>query len=128
MTEVKTALLHIDIQNDFCPGGALPVAGGDQVTDVANRMTAFARENNWKIMLSRDWHPANTKHFEKWPIHCVQNTVGARFHPNLDTTAIPIFSKGMDLIGDDYSGFSAVNQSEKGVKEFLDGVSRIYVD
>ena len=79
----KKALLVVDVQNDFCPGGSLAVTDGDQVVGPLNRLIAFAEENGWEIYFSRDWHPAETKHFEKWPVHCVQNTRGAEFHPDL---------------------------------------------
>ena len=104
----QKALVVVDVQNDFCPGGSLAVADGDQVVEPLNRMIRFARENIWEIYFSRDWHPAETKHFEKWPVHCVQNTRGAEFHPDLqfpkDPQDFQVISKGMGD-ADDYSAF-----------------------
>ena len=104
----KRALVVVDVQNDFCPGGSLAVADGDLVIGPLNRQIAFAVENGWEIYFSRDWHPAETKHFEKWPVHCVQNTPGAEFHPDLqfpdDPQDFQVISKGMGDT-DDYSAF-----------------------
>jgi len=81
------ALLIVDIQNDFCPGGALAVPDGDQVVPVLNRWIEDARQAGVLILTSRDWHPPNHMSFKDrggpWPVHCVQNTPGARFHPAL---------------------------------------------
>ena len=74
------ALLIVDVQNDFCPGGALAVPHGDEVVPVINRlMGAFP-----VVVASKDWHPKDSVHFDKWPSHCVQDTPGAGFHPGLD--------------------------------------------
>jgi len=104
----QKALVVVDVQNDFCPGGSLAVTDGDQVVEPLNRMIRFARENIWEIYFSRDWHPAKTAHFEKWPVHCVQNTRGAEFHPDLKLPwgyqRFQIISKGMGD-ADDYSAF-----------------------
>ena len=104
----QKALVVVDVQNDFCPGGSLAVADGDLVVGPLNRLIAFAAENGWEIYFSRDWHPAETKHFEKWPVHCVQNTRGAEFHPDLQLPKNPqdfqVISKGMGE-ADDYSAF-----------------------
>lgn len=118
---MKTLVL-IDIQNDFLPGGSLPVKDGDKILDVANKI----QDNFELIVATQDWHPQNhlsfaSNHkgknpFEKimlgdqeqilWPDHCVQNSRGAEFHPDLKTTNIEaIFRKGMDKEIDSYSGF-----------------------
>lgn len=105
------ALIIVDVQNDFCPGGALPVPDGDKVVEPLNDLIEHAFENNWLIVATRDWHPRNTKHFAEfggqWPAHCVQNTFGAEFHPHLATYPldINIFSKGTGNNEDAYSGF-----------------------
>ena len=70
----RKALLVVDVQNDFCPGGSLAVKNGDKVIGPLNRMIAHGLKNNWLIFASRDWHPLDTAHFTKWPVHCVQNT------------------------------------------------------
>ena len=99
----------VDVQNDFCPGGSLAVPDGDAVVAPLNHMVDFARKNGWSIFASRDWHPAITTHFAqyggKWPVHCVQNTHGAEFHPNLDVKDATILSKGMY---DGQDGYSAM--------------------
>lgn len=116
------ALVLIDIQNDFCPGGALAVADGDAVVPVANRlMRRFGT-----VVLTQDWHPAGHRSFAGahpggvafsavefpygpqvlWPDHCVQGTKGAEFHPELDTTrAELVLRKGFRAEIDSYSAF-----------------------
>src|SRR3989338_6515113 len=90
---LKKALLIVDVQNDFCPGGALAVPDGDQVVEPLNRMIYYARVNRWLTIVSRDWHPADHCSFKEqggpWPSHCVQNTSGAEFHPDLDIWFLP---------------------------------------
>jgi len=116
------ALILVDIQNDFCPGGALAVPDGDAVVAVANR--AMPRFD--LIVATQDWHPAEHGSFAAnqpgrkpydlgelaglpqvmWPAHCVQWTGGAQFHPGLDTRRIArVFPKGTDPAIDSYSGF-----------------------
>ena len=83
----KFALLVVDVQKDFCPGGSLAVPDGDRVVPVLNRYIADATARGWPVYASRDWHPAVTRHFQayggEWPPHCVQNTEGATFHRDL---------------------------------------------
>jgi nicotinamidase/pyrazinamidase len=100
------ALLIVDVQNDFCPGGALAVQDGDQVVPVINKIM-----NRFKVIVaSKDWHPSVTKHFEKWPVHCVQNTYGAAFHPQLEAENIQeVFLKGTSQQDDGYSAFEATS-------------------
>lgn len=118
------ALLLIDIQNGFCPGGNLPVADGDAVVPVANALMKSGRYD--LIVASQDWHPANhgsfasqhpgAKPFELgelsgkpqvlWPDHCVQGTADAEFHPGLDRSAIAhVQKKGENPAVDSYSAF-----------------------
>ena len=104
------ALLIVDLQNDFCPGGALAVDGGDQVLPVMNRLAARAAALGWPVYASRDWHPVDSAHFADhggpWPAHCVAGTPGARLHPDL---ALPsgamIVSKGTTRDDHGYSAF-----------------------
>jgi nicotinamidase/pyrazinamidase len=110
----RSALLLIDVQKDFCPGGALPVPGGDKVVDALNRYIRAAVADGMPIYASRDWHPAVTVHFAKyggqWPVHCVQNTEGATFHERLElpTSAIVVTTgEGADEQG--YSAFEGRN-------------------
>ncbi len=83
----KAALLIVDVQNDFCPGGSLAVPNGDEVVEPLNIMIERALKEGWSVIASRDWHPRETRHFiefgGKWPAHCIQNTPGAKFHPGL---------------------------------------------
>lgn len=132
--KLKRALLVVDVQKDFCPGGALAVPSGDTVIPVLNRYIGFFSKKNLPIFFSRDWHPKVTKHFKKfggvWPVHCVQNTQGAAFHPKLK---IPkpaiILSKGMDPGKDSYSAFQAFDSlgTEFGNLLKMFGISELYV-
>jgi nicotinamidase/pyrazinamidase len=104
------ALLIVDVQRDFCPGGALAAPGGDAIVPAINRHIADAIRRGEPVYASRDWHPAVTSHFKayggEWPPHCVQHTEGARFHPDL---ALPsdaiVVSKGDDPARPGYSAF-----------------------
>jgi nicotinamidase/pyrazinamidase len=102
------ALLIIDVQNDFCPGGALAAPKGDKVVSVINNlMHKFDL-----VVASKDWHPSDTVHFDKWPKHCVQGTTGAEFHPKLHEHSIDkVFVKGTRNIDDGYSAFEATNEN-----------------
>lgn len=116
------ALLLIDIQNDFLPGGALAVPGGDEIIPLANEL----QRGFELIVATQDWHPPHhgsfaANHPEKnpgeiiqldgldqilWPVHCVQNTSGAEFAPNLNQSRISrVIQKGTDKKIDSYSGF-----------------------
>lgn len=99
-------LLVVDVQNDFCPGGSLAVPGGDAVVPVINDlMKRFT-----VVVASKDWHPRRTVHFDKWPVHCVHNTPGAEFHPNLVSERIQqVFLKGTGNRDDGYSAYEATN-------------------
>ena len=116
------ALIIVDVQNDFCPGGALAVENGDAIIDIINGL----QHQFDLVVATQDWHPADHKSFAAnhadknigdvielaglpqvlWPTHCVQNTDGADFHPRLQTQNIArIFRKGEDETVDSYSGF-----------------------
>jgi len=118
----RHALIVIDLQADFCPGGALAVSGGDAIVGQVNALMAGAET----VVLTQDWHPAGHASFASshpgrapfetvampygpqvlWPDHCVQGTGGAAFHPALDTTrAAAIIRKGMSPGIDSYSAF-----------------------
>lgn len=100
------ALLIVDVQNDFCPGGALAVPSGDRVVPVINALM----ERFSVVVASKDWHPRRTVHFDKWPVHCVHNTPGAEFHPGLRSEKIDqVFLKGTDANDDGYSAYEATN-------------------
>ena len=125
---MQKALIIVDVQNDFCPGGALAVSGGHQVVEPLNRMIDFAMQNNWEIYASRCWHPAKTAHFEKWPVHCVQNTHGAEFHPNLrlplEYPRFQMISKGLGDT-DDYSAFDG-GMRPKARRLYIGGLATDY--
>ena len=109
-SHTRSALLVVDVQNDFCPDGALPVLDGDRVVPALNRRIQEALASGWPIYASRDWHPPVTRHFQEyggeWPPHCVQNTAGAAFHKDLQLpdTAI-VITKGEDPETAGYSAF-----------------------
>ncbi|MET0621414.1 MAG: nicotinamidase [Pyrinomonadaceae bacterium] len=119
------ALIVVDVQNDFCPGGALAVERGDEVVAPLNSLIEEFLERGEPVYKSRDWHPARTKHFADyggtWPVHCVQGTFGAEFHRQLlDDPRVQVVSKGM---GDEdtYSAFDGTALAEelrrRGVRE-----------
>jgi len=113
----KKALVIVDVQNDFCPGGSLAVAHGDEVVAPLNQLTSEFLSRGEPVFKTRDWHPAKTKHFAiyggTWPVHCVQDTHGAEFHPDLsDDPRVTIISKGMDERFDGYSGFDGTNLAQ----------------
>jgi len=122
MPEVS-CLLIVDLQRDFCPGGALAVAGADEIVPRINGiMKKFAL-----VMASRDMHPAGTRHFDTWPVHCVQGTPGAEFHPELDTACIDCFlEKGTSCEDDGYSDFESSNVDLADCLRAR-GVTRLYV-
>lgn len=130
----QSALLLVDVQIDFCPGGALAVPDGDAVIPALNDYIARFASWNLPILASRDWHPAETSHFKAgggpWPAHCVQDTPGAAFNPEL---ALPehatIVTKGTSPTDDGYSAFEATDEEGRAVGERLRqvGVRTLYV-
>ncbi|MCB0839717.1 MAG: bifunctional nicotinamidase/pyrazinamidase [Bacteroidetes bacterium] len=144
---MKKALIIVDIQNDFLPGGALAVNEGDQIIPLVNSI-----QNQFDLIVAtQDWHPANhgsfaANHQEKspgevidlygltqvlWPVHCVQNSPGAEFASDLDMKQVAkIFPKGTDPDIDSYSGFFDNGRKKKtGLGDFLqsEGVTHVYV-
>jgi nicotinamidase/pyrazinamidase len=104
------ALLIIDFQNDFTPGGALPVEHGDEIAARLNELAADPRFDF--VVATRDWHPPDHGSFKEqggiWPVHCVQGTPGAELHPSLDRSRIDVVvDKGQDRDTEGYSGFEA---------------------
>lgn len=117
---MTAALIVIDVQNDFCPGGALAVAEGDQIVPGINRLM----DNYETVILTQDWHPAGHSSFASshgaepmsvtempygpqvlWPDHCIQGSDGAAFHPDLRTSGDLIIRKGFNPAIDSYSAF-----------------------
>jgi nicotinamidase/pyrazinamidase len=122
--QAKDALIIVDVQNDFCPGGALAVSGGDEVVAVLNRVIERFAEAGLPIFATRDWHPKNTSHFKThgglWPAHCIQGTKGAEFHAELKLgNDAVVVSKGMAPDEDSYSGFQATDASGTPLAELL---------
>jgi nicotinamidase/pyrazinamidase len=114
--DVTTALLVVDVQNDFAdPGGSLYVAGGEGVVPLLNNEIDRALEAGATVIYTQDWHPEHTPHFQTeggiWPVHCVRGTWGAELHPDLKVAG-SVVRKGTG--GEDgYSGFS-VRDPESG--------------
>ncbi len=130
----RDALLLVDIQNDFCPGGALAVPEGDKILPLANWYARLFERRGLPVFASRDWHPAVTSHFQAyggvWPPHCVQGTHGAEFHPQLSLPAdAVVVSKGMDPQQDAYSAFQAEAPGGKLLGDVLRerGVQRLFL-
>lgn len=123
----RDALVVIDVQNDFCPGGALAVPGGDAVIAPLNRALASQR---WATVVgTRDWHPADHASFREqggpWPSHCVQESPGAAFHPALESARFDhVISKG---IAREDPGYSAVAGTELAKILRRAGTTRVFV-
>ncbi len=100
------ALIVVDVQNDFCPGGALAVPHGDEVVEPINRLAADAPY----VIATRDWHPPDHGSFAQnggpWPVHCVRESAGAQLHPGIEQDAVDaIVDKGQTPERDGYSAF-----------------------
>jgi len=128
------ALLIIDVQNDFCPQGALPVKNGDEVVPVLNEYIKIFKKKGLPILASRDWHPVKTTHFKEfgglWPAHCVADTQGAAFHPDLQLPDDMILvTKGTDPQKDSYSAFHGQTKEGADLNGFLKeaGIKELYV-
>ncbi|HTV47035.1 MAG TPA: bifunctional nicotinamidase/pyrazinamidase [Phycisphaerae bacterium] len=144
---MKPALIIVDLQNDFVPGGALAVIGGDEIIPLVNQLQSHFD----LIVATQDWHPANHGSFAAnhlgrrvfelatlgglpqmlWPIHCVEGTAGAEFVPGLQTTRIKkIIHKGTDQGIDSYSGFfDNGHRKATGLDDYLRAqeVSDVYI-
>lgn len=131
---MSDALIVVDVQNDFCPGGELPVPEGDAVVPVLNQYLAHAAAAGMPIFASRDWHPAKTVHFAAfggpWPRHCIQGTLGAEFHRDLRLPhGTLIGSKGTSTVDDGYSALEAWLPDGRGMLDALRslGIKRLRV-
>lgn len=144
---MKEALILVDLQYDFMPGGALPIAEGHKVVPVANRI----QRHFGLVVATQDWHPANHGSFASqhpgkkpgdvidlnglpqvlWPDHCVQGSRGAEFHDDLDRSRIAeVFQKGVDPQIDSYSGFyDNAHRRSTGLTEYLrsEGVTDVTI-
>jgi nicotinamidase/pyrazinamidase len=130
----KDALVLVDPQIDFCPGGALPVVDGDKIMPILNQYIGKFRRAGVPIFATRDWHPEKTSHFNTgggpWPPHCIQGSKGAQFHPHLKLPLeAVIVSAGMGSDEDGYSGFLGRDDSGAQLADLLRqrGVERIFV-
>lgn len=126
VTPERDALILVDVQNDFCPGGALPVPEGDQVVPALN---ALLRRVKVSTVATRDWHPVNHCSFKSqggiWPAHCVAGTPGAAFHPGLATDRVAhVISKATRPEEEAYSGFQGTELAELLRKR---GIRRVFV-
>ncbi|MFX1445008.1 MAG: bifunctional nicotinamidase/pyrazinamidase, partial [Promethearchaeota archaeon] len=145
------ALIIVDMQNDFIPGGALPVEEGDLIVEGINEIAKKFKKNHGFVVVTQDWHPKNHKSFASshpgknpgdeyqsegigpilWPDHCVQNTKGAEFHKALEIAlANKIIQKGMNPEIDSYSGFLDNDKKNKtGLADYLKSVNikRIFI-
>ena len=141
------ALIIVDVQNDFCPNGALAVENGDAIIDIIN----VSQHQFDLVIATQDWHPASHQSFAAnndgksvgdvielgglpqvlWPTHCVQNTDGADFHPRLNTEKFArVFRKGEDETVDSYSGFfDNGHRRATGLGDYLKGenVDEVFV-
>jgi nicotinamidase/pyrazinamidase len=130
----KDALVIVDPQIDFCPGGALPVVDGDKIMPVLNQYIGKLTRAGVPIFATRDWHPEKTSHFNTggglWPPHCIQGSKGAQFHPDLKLPLEAIIvSAGMGSDEDGYSGFLGRDDSGARLADLLRQrrVERIFV-
>jgi nicotinamidase/pyrazinamidase len=147
MSGDNTALLLVDLQNDFCPGGNLAVPGGDEVIHYANQL----QQRFDMVIATQDWHPANHMSFASnhpgkkvgdiievddisqilWPDHCVQASRGAEFHPKLEIAGITkVFHKGTDTRVDSYSAFfDNEHLRSTGLADYLqaEGIKTLFI-
>ena len=134
--ERQSALILVDIQKDFCPGGALAVREGDRVVPLLNRYIEAFEKTKALIFSTRDWHPKNHCSFKPrggpWPPHCIQDSKGAAFHPDLKLPFhVTVISKAMRPEADAYSGFEGTNLElylkRKNIKRvFVGGLATDY--
>ncbi len=130
----KKALLIVDVQNDFCPGGALGVPEGDMIIPAINKYIKIFAKKKLPIFATRDWHLPRTRHFKDfggvWPVHCIQNTKGAAFHPKLKLPkeAVLLY-KGIDPQKDGYSAFEAEDDRGVDLAHLLKrlGIKELYI-
>jgi nicotinamidase/pyrazinamidase len=128
------AFLIVDVQNDFCAGGALAVPDGDAVVPVINRVARAMADRGAPIFASRDWHPRESRHFAAhggpWPVHCVAGTPGAQFHPGLELPdGTRVVTKGDTVFDHGYSAFDGHLDDGRALARVLSdaGVTRLVV-
>jgi len=124
-----TTLIVVDVQNDFCPGGALAVKGGDQVVPILNQYIKMFTDAKAPIIFTRDWHPSDHSSFKSqggsWPPHCIQNTEGAKFHSDLLVPPDGEIVSKADKQDEAYSFFKGTDLAQKlhqrGIRRLLVG-------
>ena len=115
----RVVMIDVDVQNDFCPGGALGVTDGDQVVAPINALNEFVRTNDGIVIATGDQHPATTPHFDTWPVHCVAGTFGSAFHSDLDIRPTDIvINKGMGQT-DGYSGYEGIARDGTTIEQLV---------
>ena len=135
--DTTTALVVVDVQNDFAdPSGSLYVSGGEDVIEFINAQIAEALRGNATVVYTQDWHPESTPHFQKdggiWPVHCVADTKGAAFHPELDVVDGALFIKKGVGGEDGYSAFHLRDpvtgeESSTGLADKLEPIESVAV-
>jgi nicotinamidase/pyrazinamidase len=130
----RAALLIVDVQNDFCPGGSLAVPEGDLVAPPLSRIAGYFATADLPVLASRDWHLPVTTHFNSfggaWPPHCIQETAGAEFHPDLRLPeGTLIITKGSNPESDSYSAFDGLSSQGISLGDTLTAlkVDHLYV-
>jgi len=114
----RNIFVGVDIQNDFVDG-SLAVNEGEEVIAPANKIAAAVRESGGQAVWTRDWHPASTPHFNNWPVHCVADSDGAVFHPDLAVTSNDVvLSKGTEQT-DGYSGWEGVGPNGETLETII---------
>jgi nicotinamidase/pyrazinamidase len=132
--QTRSAMLIVDVQNDFCTGGALAVPNSEAVIDAINRYVKTATTQGQLVYASRDWHPRQTTHFKDyggaWPAHCVQHSPGAQFHPRLELPDDAIvITKGDRADEHGYSAFDGHTEEGQSLLAALRqrGITHLYV-
>jgi nicotinamidase/pyrazinamidase len=124
INKATDALIIVDFQNDFCPGGAIAIPDGDKVVPVINQLI----DNFAVVFAIQDWHPANHISFKTyggpWPPHCIANTEGAKLHPQLKTEKLNHIYKGTKFNLESYSGFQGTNLKRLLRKA---GITRVFI-
>jgi nicotinamidase/pyrazinamidase len=120
----NAAVLIVDVQNDFCPGGALAVPNGDRVVEPLSRIAEYCAAEGLPVFASRDWHPPATRHFKEyggvWPAHCIQDTSGAAFHHDLRLPeGTLVITKGNNPDSDAYSAFDGHDSEGRCLGDIL---------
>ena len=120
----RIVTINVDVQNDFCPGGSLAVTGGDEIITPLNELNDFTRENNGTVVFTGDQHPAETEHFNKWPVHCVAGTEGAALRQGLAVLEQDVIvDKGMGQT-DGYSAFEGIARDGRTLEEIITPINK----